>query len=168
MTARRLGAETPSGSSPDPDSSPSRRLGASLLLYDGTCGFCAASVQWVLRRDRRGTLLFAPLQGETGRPILARHPELAGVDSVVWVDGSGKALEALKTLERVRVRSEAAIAVGLYLGGGYGVMARFATLVPRPLRDWAYDQIARHRHTIIPGDPACTLPSPEERARFLP
>ena len=49
---------------------------APLLLYDGTCGFCAASVQWVLRHDRRGTLLFAPLQGETARPILERHPEL--------------------------------------------------------------------------------------------
>lgn len=167
MTAGRQGAETPSGTSPDSDFSPSRRLGASLLLYDGTCGFCAASVQWVLRRDRQGILLFAPLQGETARPILARHPELAGVDSVVWVDGNGKALEAQKPLESVRVRSDAAIAVGLYLGGGYSVAARLATLVPRPIRDWVYDQIARHRHTIIPGDPSCMLPTPAERGRFL-
>jgi predicted DCC family thiol-disulfide oxidoreductase YuxK len=59
---------------------------AAVLLYDGTCGFCATSVQWVLQRDRRKTLCFAALQGETARPILARHPELANVDSVVWVE----------------------------------------------------------------------------------
>lgn len=128
------------------------------LLYDGTCGFCAASVQWVLRRDRRGTLLFAPLQGETARPILARHPELAGVDSVVWVGES----------EEVRVRSAAALAVARYLGGWWSVAARLGALVPRPIRDWIYDQIARHRHTIIPGDPSCLLPSVEGRKRFLP
>lgn len=135
-----------------------------VLLYDGTCGFCAASVQWVLRRDRQGTLLFAPLQGETARPILARHPELAGVDSVVWVEGREEGREAR---ERVRVRSSAALAVGRYLGGTWGAAARLAILVPRPVRDWLYDQVARHRHTIIPGDPSCMLPSPAERGRFL-
>lgn len=60
------------------------------------------------------------------------------------------------------------MAVGRYLGGTWGAVARLATLVPRPIRDWVYDQIARHRHTIIPGDPSCMLPSPEERGRFLP
>lgn len=141
---------------------------AALLLYDGSCGFCAASVQWVLAHDRVGTLRFAPLQGETARPILGRHPELAEVDSVVWVEGSPEALEALKTLELVRVRSDAAIAVGLYLGGGWAFIARLATLVPRQLRDWAYDQIARHRHKLTRNGPECLVPTAEERERFLP
>ena len=138
--------------------SPSRPV--ALLLYDGTCGFCASSVQWVLQRDRRGTLLFAPLQGETARPILARHPELAGVDSVVWVEqGEGG--------ETVRVRSTAAIQVGWYLGGVWELLATLAVGIPAGLRDLVYDLIARHRHTLI-SDPACLLPTPDERTRFLP
>lgn len=32
------------------------------LLYDGTCGLCDRSVQWLLRRDRRGALRFARLE----------------------------------------------------------------------------------------------------------
>lgn len=139
-----------------------------LLLYDGTCGFCAASVQWVLARDRVGTLRFAPLQGETARPILARHPELAGVDSVVWVEGREQALETLKALERVRVRSDAALAVGRYLGGFWGVAARIAAPVPRALRDRVYDLIARHRHKLTRNGPECLVPTAEERGRFLP
>lgn len=139
-----------------------------LLLYDGSCGFCAASVQWVLRHDRRGTLSFAALQGETARPILARHPELANVDSVVWVEGREEAPEARQAREVVRVKSDAAIAVGVYLGGLWSVVARLGALTPTPIRDWCYDLIARHRHTIVRGDPACMLPTPDERKRFLP
>ena len=135
---------------------------AAVLLYDGTCGFCAASVQWVLAHDRVGTLRFAPLQGETARPILARHPELASVDSVVWVEGSPEARET------VYVRSAAAMAVARYLGGMWSVMARLAALIPGPIRDRAYDQIARHRHKLTGRGPECLVPTAEERGRFLP
>lgn len=142
-------------------SSASRPLGHSLLLYDGTCGFCASSVQWVLRHDRRGTLRFAALQGETARPILARHPELAEVDSVVWVEQGAES-------EEVRVRSSAAIAVGWYLGGWWSALATIAVGIPRGLRDWGYDLIARYRHKLTRNGPECLLPTPEERVRFLP
>jgi len=157
VTSRRLDAETPRNGGPDTDHSATRRLGDSLLLYDGTCGFCAASVQWVLAHDRQGTLRFAPLQGETARPLLARHPELVNVDSVVWVGESGE----------VRVRSAAALAVARYLGGGWSVVARLAALIPRPLRDWGYDLIARHRHKLTRNAPECLLPTAEEKKRFL-
>ena len=138
-----------------------------LLLYDGTCGFCASSVQWVLRRDRQGTLRFAALQGETARPILARHPELAGIDSVVWVEGSPDAHEAREAREIVLARSAAAMAVGRYLGGPWSVAAQLAGLVPRGVRDWGYDLIARHRHQLTRKGPECLIPTPEEKARFL-
>ena len=133
-----------------------------LLLYDGACGFCASSVQWVLRHDRRGTLRFAALQGETARPILARHPELASVDSIVWVEDAGGAGE------RVLVRSSAAVAVGWYLEGWWGMLATFAVGIPRVVRDWGYDFIARHRHQLTRNGPECLLPSPAEKKRFLP
>jgi len=140
-----------------PRSTDEARSTKHLLLYDGTCGFCASSVQWVLRRDRRGTLRFAALQGDTARPMLARHPQLADVDSVVWVGESGE----------VRVRSAAALAVARYLGGGWSVVARLAALIPGPIRDWGYDLIARHRHKLTRNGPECLVPSPEERRRFL-
>lgn len=131
-----------------------------LLLFDGTCGFCAASVQLVLRHDRRGTVRFAPLEGPTGRRILGRHPDLAAVDSVVWVDdpdGAG---------ERVLTRSTAALRVARYLGGAWH-LARVGWVVPRVLRDALYDLIARHRHRLSAAADACAPPPPEERHRFL-
>lgn len=131
-----------------------------ILLYDGTCGFCAASVQWVLRHDRVGTLRFAPLQGITGRRIIARHPALAAVDSVVWVD------DADGTDELVATQSTAALHVARYLGGWWHI-ARAGWLVPRILRDALYDLVARHRHRIPFSVDACPLPAPDVRDRFL-
>ena len=68
------------------------RGGSPLLLYDGVCALCNAAVTFVLTRDRSGAVRFAPLQGETAAPLLAAHPELSGVDSMVWIDASGRAL----------------------------------------------------------------------------
>ena len=130
-----------------------------VLLYDGTCGLCAASVQFVLARDPGGALQFAPLDGTFGRSVIARHPELTGIDSMVWVDReSGR--------EQVFVRSAAALKIAAYLGGPWQ-LARALWLVPRPLRDAAYRFIAKHRHRLTRRGEECLVPSPSDRDRFL-
>jgi predicted DCC family thiol-disulfide oxidoreductase YuxK len=132
-----------------------------VLFYDGTCGFCAASVQLVLRHDRRRTLRFAPLQGALGARVRAAHPELASVDSIFWVerDESGGP-------ERVLVRSDAALRVARYLGGWWRLGA-VGRILPRPVRDGLYDLIARHRHRLVGAGPSCLIPTPDVRERFL-
>ena len=108
-----------------------------VLLYDGLCGFCDGTVQFILRHDRRGTMQFATLQGEMGQRVLARIPALAGVDSLVLVEG-----------ERVHIRSDAALRIADYLGGAWS-LARVLRLVPRAIRDWGYDLFARHRYRLV-------------------
>lgn len=134
-----------------------------MLLYDGSCGFCAESVQFVLDHDRRRrTLRFASLQGATGTGIRARHPELDGVDSVIWYerdDESGR--------ETALVRSAAVLRVLDYLGGLWRVLARLGAFVPRPISDRVYDVVARHRHKLARGAPACVIPAPDQRERFV-
>ena len=130
-----------------------------MLLYDGTCGFCAASVQFVLRHERNQSLRFAGLESELGRSIRARHPELATVDSMIWV-------EPRPDGERLLVRSAAALRTARYLGGPWR-LAIVGYIVPRILRDALYDVIARHRHRFTRGGERCYIPSPAVRARFL-
>lgn len=144
---------------------------ALVLLYDGECGLCARSVQWVLERDlRQRSLRFAPLQGETAAPVIARHgarhgiaphPE-RGFESLVFVRDLGG------PGERVLTHSAAALAIGRYLGGRYAALARLGGLVPRLLRDLAYRLVARNRLRFFGTTDACRLPRREERGRFLP
>jgi predicted DCC family thiol-disulfide oxidoreductase YuxK len=131
-----------------------------LLLYDGTCGFCAASVQFVLRHESQQNLRFAPLEGRTAAELRGRHPQLAGVDSLVWVDGVGLAAE------RVLVRSDAVLAAARYLGRHWRLLGA-GRLIPRRVRDSLYDLVARHRHRLMRPQTACYVPPPDARARFL-
>lgn len=132
-----------------------------VLLYDGTCGFCAASVQFVLKHDRLGVLRFAALESAFGQAVLRRRPELADIDSVLWVDQASDGYTG-----RVLTRSAAALSVLAYLGGAWRLTA-IAWLVPRPLRDAIYGLIAKHRHRLTRGGRQCLVPSPAERERFL-
>jgi predicted DCC family thiol-disulfide oxidoreductase YuxK len=136
-------------------------LDSPVLLYDGLCGFCDGTVQFILRHDRRGTLRFATLQGDFAREVIARHPEVAGVDSLVLV---GR--DVVSGEERVFVRSEGALEVARYLGGAWHV-ARGVAIVPRFLRDWAYDAFARIRYRVFGRYNSCPIPTPEQRARFI-
>src|SRR5262245_55381500 len=136
---------------------------SAILLYDGTCGFCAKSVQFVLEHEKhRRTLRFAALQSELGTAVQRRHGELANVDSVIWFEPATDGAP-----EHVLVRSAAALRVLRYIGGGCAMLGAIGGVVPRFLRDSVYDLIARHRHAIVGSDTSCLLPTPEQRARFL-
>ena len=133
-----------------------------VLLYDGLCALCNRSVRWLIRHDRRRHVRFAALAGETAAAILARHPELAGADTVVFVEAAGS------PAERVLVLSAAALAALRQGGLFWRFLAGVATLVPRPIRDAAYRFVARRRYRRFGRYETCPLPPPAERERFLP
>lgn len=134
---------------------------SALLLYDGSCGFCARSVQFVLRHEgARRSLRFASLQSPTGAEIRARHPALNAIDSVIWY-------EAGRSRDVVLIRSRAVLRVLAYLGGVWSVLGWLGAIVPRVIRDRVYDFIARHRHKLIRGAPSCVIPTAEQRPRFV-
>ena len=134
---------------------------ARLVLYDGVCGLCDKSVQWLLDKDEAGALRFAPLQGETAQAILARHPEVPeGLDSVLFVEREGGE-------ERVRWRSRAIFHICRHLTGGWRALSWFRFL-PAFLTDLGYRLIAKIRYRIWGKLDQCRAPTPDERARFLP
>ncbi len=135
--------------------------GPPVLLFDGTCGLCHGFVRFMLRRDRHRRLLrLAPLESSAARLILAHHPEATGIDSVVWV-------EPLATPdEKALTRSDAVLRALEYLGMPWSLLRIFRA-VPRPLRDWVYDYVARKRYGWFGRYDVCPLPTPEEQARYL-
>jgi predicted DCC family thiol-disulfide oxidoreductase YuxK len=131
-----------------------------IVLYDGLCGFCDASVQWILRHDRPEVFRFAALQGETAAAVLKRHPEVpANLDSLILVVPE-------TTGERLYWRSAAVLQICARLPGVWRLFAAFRVL-PRPFTDLAYRFIAAIRYRIWGRRESCRIPSPGERARFL-
>lgn len=128
-----------------------------VVLFDGDCNLCAASVQFILRHDRRGVFHFAAFQSETGRELCQRHGlNAVHPDSVVLVCGN-----------LVRLRSDAVLAIARECSGAWRWLA-LLRYIPRPLRDWIYGLLARNRHRWFRRPAACLLPSAELRQRFLP
>src|SRR5262245_47159902 len=115
---------------------PRQRPGArQLMLYDGTCGLCARSVQFLLDHDRAGVLHYAPLQGETAAALIARHRLPAELETMVFVRDAGTPEET------AFLRSDASLETLSALGGAWR-LARLLKGVPRPLRDAFYRWIA--------------------------
>ncbi|HVZ82899.1 MAG TPA: DCC1-like thiol-disulfide oxidoreductase family protein [Terracidiphilus sp.] len=132
-----------------------------LVLFDGHCGFCNASIRWFLRRDRHGRLRFAPADDPRVTGILARHGLAPDPSSILVVRNAGT------PLEEVLVRSNAALTLLRELPQPWPSVAATLRLVPRPLRDLVYRLIARLRYRLGPRLAACPIPTPAERARFL-
>jgi predicted DCC family thiol-disulfide oxidoreductase YuxK len=65
-------------------------------------------------------------------------------------------------------RSSAVVRVLWQLGGGWSLLGTLLWLVPRPIRDLAYQLVARNRYRWFGQKEACRMPAPQERARFLP
>ena len=130
-----------------------------VLLYDGVCGLCNRSVHLIIRHDRRRELRFAALQSEYGKSVVARHPELQNIDSLVLVDTANGE-------EKFSTHSTAALQIASYLGGWWKFFL-IAYVVPRPLRDVLYNLFARYRYRLFGRYESCPIPSPEIRSRFI-
>jgi predicted DCC family thiol-disulfide oxidoreductase YuxK len=131
-----------------------------IVLYDGICGLCDRTVQFLLRIDRRRVLTFAALQGSTAVQLLADSGIAQDLRSIIFVRDEGTAKQ------RIFCRSAAALAI-LRTVGGLWTLASALAIVPRPLRDAVYDWIARHRYRWWGRLETCRVPTPEEAPRFL-
>jgi predicted DCC family thiol-disulfide oxidoreductase YuxK len=126
-----------------------------VLFYDGSCGFCQQSVQFILQHERTEEIYFAALDSELANQIKKQHPKLQSIDSIVFLKGKD-----------LLVESDAVFALTSYLKAPYH-FAKYARFVPKTLRDYVYRFVAKHRHRLISHSDSCLLPSPQQRKRFL-
>jgi predicted DCC family thiol-disulfide oxidoreductase YuxK len=63
------------------------RAACAIVLFDGVCNLCNASVNFIIERDPRGRFRFAALESEAGQDLLTRY-DIAGQrpDSVVLLE----------------------------------------------------------------------------------
>lgn len=122
---------------------------------------CNKSVQTILKHDRKGTLRFAALQSDYGQRAIDKHPELKGVDSMILLEPSDRSGD-----EKAFARSTAALRIASYLGGFWKLFL-IGYVLPRVVRDWLYDFVARNRYKIFGKNESCMLPPPNASERFL-
>lgn len=138
-----------------------------ILLYDGVCGLCNRLVQFVVRHDHNAIFRFAALQSSLAARILARHGANAADLDTVYVVLNYVAGHEKQPDEVLLARSDAILYLLRRLGRSWSLVAFLMSLLPRFLRDWGYNQVARFRYRLFGRYDSCPLPSVETRHRFL-
>lgn len=127
-----------------------------IVFFDGECVMCNGFVDLLLKVDPVGTILIAPLQGQTAKQYLPPLPIDREAWSIYYRDESG-----------LSDQSDAFIQVCKRLGGVWSVFT-VIYWIPRPIRDRIYRLIARNRYRLFGRRDTCRMPHKSEQARFLP
>jgi predicted DCC family thiol-disulfide oxidoreductase YuxK len=127
-----------------------------VVLFDGVCNFCNYWVNFAIKRDHKKKLRFTPLQGETAKRLLPQYNlNPTSLSSVIFID-NGKAW----------TQSSAAIRICKHLDGGYKLFYGLI-IIPKFIRDFLYNIIARNRYKWFGKKESCMVPTQELRERFL-
>lgn len=128
----------------------------SVILFDGVCNLCNASIDFVLKRDKKDHFRVGALQEEPGKKLLAKfkvNPEY--LDSLVLIED-----------RQIYFRSTAALKIAKKLSGVWPLFHGFIIL-PTGIRDGIYNWIGSNRYHWFGKKNTCRLPTREERAKFL-
>ncbi len=127
-----------------------------IVLFDGVCNLCNGLVRFIIKRDRNGKFKFTSLQSEIGQQWLLRFGLTKNeFESFVLIEG-----------DKYYLKSAAALKMLRGLDGIWKAFYAFM-LVPRPVRDFIYDLIAKSRYKIFGKRDVCMIPTPELKERFL-
>lgn len=128
---------------------------APIWLYDGVCVLCSGGVRYTLKHERDHAIRFVAIQSREGRALALAH----GIDpdtpeSFLFIE-NGRAL----------AKSAGVLALLDHLDGPARLLLA-GRLLPKPLRDWLYDRVARNRYRLFGQKTACEMPDPTQRHRF--
>lgn len=130
-------------------------LPSKLILFDGVCVLCNGSMRFVMKHERAAVFQFAAIQSDAGQKVLADHDqETEDWDSVVVIEEG-----------RVYRKSDAAVRIARYLRAPWRWLG-IIRFLPRGLRDWLYDRVARNRYRLFGRYEVCMVPTPQLRGRF--
>lgn len=125
-----------------------------IVFFDGVCNLCQGSVRYLIKHDKKGVLKFASLQGNYAKDFV-NETEIQSMQSILFFDG--------KILYK---KSTAVLKLSRLLGGWHQLLL-LGYILPRFVRDWLYNIVAKNRYRWFGKKDQCMLPSKGFENRFL-
>jgi len=127
-----------------------------VILFDGVCNFCNATVDFVIQRDPNRKFMFGTLQSELGQHILQiNNFDMQDFETFLYLEHG-----------KVFTKSTAALRVAKELTGIWPFLYT-CIFIPRAIRDRVYQFIGRRRYQWMGKRDICRLPDESNRARFV-
>ena len=137
----------------------SENIPNNIVFYDGYCVLCSRSIDFILSRDSLATFRFASLQSDFAQKILTElgYPvvNIQNLSNIVYLRHND-----------IKIKSDAVLSILWDLGGIYKV-SRLIYCLPRVIRDFSYDRLAKLRYRIFGKRDSCRVPTLQEKTRFL-
>ena len=131
--------------------------GKQLVLFDGICNLCNASVNFIIKNDKKDRFRFSPIQSKVGQQIIKDlHIDTKKTDSIILYSEK----------KEISYKSTAALLIVKHLGFPRHIMVIFL-IVPKFIRNWVYDFIARNRYKWYGKREKCMLPTSELQKKFI-
>ncbi len=128
-----------------------------IILFDGVCNLCDATVQFIIKRDKRDVFRFVALQSDLGQQIISHIGiDTSKTDSIILYEPG----------HAYYYKAEAAIKIAMQLGGVFLLMGMFSVL-PNWLSNKVYDYVARNRYKWYGKKDECMVPTAKMKAKFL-
>lgn len=127
-----------------------------VVLYDGECNLCNNTVKFIIKRDKKKKIKFAALQSEYAQRIF-REKQIKQdyIESIILLYNN-----------KLYYKSYAALTIFKYLAGLWPVMYIFI-IIPKFIRDYIYDYIAKNRIKWFGKTETCLVMTPELKKRFI-
>lgn len=126
-----------------------------LILFDGDCVLCSRAAHFVHRHDVAQRFKFVAIQSDYGRTLAARF----------GIDADNPETNAAIVAGAAHFKGDAALAVLGQLP--HWRWTSVARKLPRALRNWLYDRIARNRYRMFGRRERCWAGDPALAARIV-
>lgn len=126
-----------------------------VVLFDGECNFCDATVQYIIKHDRNDKICFASQQSEIGMKILNENNINNSLNTIVLISKNN-----------VYTKSDAIIEISKLLVG-YPRFFVLMKIFPPSIRDYSYDIFSKNRYNLFGKKTDCIIPTTEIRNKFL-
>jgi predicted DCC family thiol-disulfide oxidoreductase YuxK len=126
-----------------------------VVIFDGFCGLCNNSVDWLIQLDSENAFKYTPIQGQFVKSLHIPKLNTNNPDSIlVWNNGI------------VYTKSEALFEITKKLPFPWKLLNMFS-IIPYSFTNKIYDWIARNRYSWFGKSDSCRIPTPNERKSFL-
>ncbi|MQG51900.1 MAG: DUF393 domain-containing protein [SAR202 cluster bacterium] len=130
-----------------------------IVFYDGYCILCNRTIDFVIKYDKKEKILFASLQSDYAISTLSKlkykSENIKNIDNVIYLQNT-----------ILKIKSDAILSILSDMGGIYH-LSKIFYCIPRFIRDYLYDQIAKRRYKWFGKRNTCRIPTKDEIHKIL-
>lgn len=127
-----------------------------IVLFDGVCNLCNASVQFIIEHDKKNVFQFSSLQSDFGQKLLEKNQlNTTEFNSIILLDE-----------ENIFQQSDAALRIAKNLNFPVKLLAVFL-IIPKPIRDYFYSLVSKNRYKWFGKKESCWIPTANLKSKFI-